>query len=75
METQINIKYSKFNSLNIFCPEIVRSGYPAKDMNMNLNEKYKKDILIPGFGIYAISYKHQDGRDLIVYLVSFKGKK
>jgi hypothetical protein len=75
METQINIKYSKFNSLNIFCPEIVRSGYPAKDMNMNLNEKYKKDILIPGFGIYAISYKHQDGRDLIVYLGSFKGKK
>ena len=40
METQINIKYSKFNSLNIFCPEIVPSGYPAKDMNLNLDGKY-----------------------------------
>ena len=75
METQINIKYSKFNSLNIFCPEIVPSGYPAKDMNLNLDGKYKKDILIPGFGIYAISYKHQDGRDLIVYVGKFRGKK
>jgi len=70
----MKIKYLQFEAKKIFNPEIV-SGYPAKSMNLNLDQKYKKDFKLGGFGIYALSYKHNNVDNLIIYVGKYNGEK
>lgn len=70
----MKIEYSKFNSLGIFELNIKAPGYPALDMNLNLDGKYNKKFSIPGFGIYALSYKQKNNKDLLFYVGMFSGE-
>ena len=69
----MKIKYIKFNSSNIFEQNIITTGFPALDMNMKLNYPIKKDLT--GFGIYAISLRHKDKKNKIIYIGKYQGKK
>jgi len=69
----LKIKYIKFNSYDIFKPNIITTGFPALDMNMKLNYHIKKDLT--GFGIYAISLRHNDKKNKIIYIGKYQGEK
>ena len=69
----MKIKYIKFNSSDIFEPNIITTGFPALDMNMKLNYPIKKDLT--GFGIYAISLRHKDKKNKIIYMGNIRVKK
>ena len=69
----MKIKYIKFNSSDIFKPSIINTGFPALDMNMKLNYPKKKELT--GFGIYAISLRHKDKKNKIIYIGKYQGEK
>ena len=70
----MKIAYKKYNAFNIFKPVIKNPGYPSLNMNLDL-KKFNKGDVITGYGIYAISLKHEANKNKIIYLGKFQGEK
>lgn len=71
----MKIAYSKYNAFNIFKPVIKNPGYPSLNMNLDLDMKFNKENIITGYGVYAISLKHEINKNKIIYLGKFQGEK
>lgn len=72
----MNITYQSFPALDLWdCEPVPVPGHPAKRMCLRLTSKKNSPEGFGGFGIYALSYRHQDGIDRIIYLGKFAGEK
>tara|TARA_Y100000996_G_C22426855_1_gene603887 strand:- start:77 stop:874 length:798 start_codon:yes stop_codon:yes gene_type:complete len=71
----MKIEYSKYNAFNIFKPVIKNPGYPSLNMNLDLDMKFNKENIITGYGVYAISLKHEVNKNKIIYIGKFQGEK
>lgn len=52
---------------------VMENNPPAA--NMNLIFVKRKCSPITGFGIYAVTFKHSDGKDLVIYIGKFSGRR
>lgn len=66
------VSYSPFKPADLW--EIISAvANPSPNMHLGFSQKVGNEFT--GFGIYAVSYRHENAKEYVIYLGKFAGKK